>query len=79
MPLIKVILERTGVTSLAVQIKRPTEFSDKALNSRYNDMAFSVNQLHIIFNKLDELSTEYPFASENIKLVFCQDQRQEEV
>ena len=65
--------------TLAVQIKRPTEFSDKALNSRYNDMAFSVNQLHIIFNKLDELSTEYPFASENIKLVFCLGQRQEEV
>ena len=42
-------------------------------------MAFSVNQLQIIFDKLDELSTEYPFASENIKLVFLLGQRQEEV
>ena len=63
----------------AVLIKRPNEYSEKAINSKYNDMAFSVNQLQIIFDKLDELSTEYPFASENIKLVFLLGQRQEEV
>ena len=65
--------------TLAVMIKRPTEYSEKAINSRYNDKAFSVEQLSKIFDKLDELSTEYPFASENIKMVFLLGQRQEEV
>ena len=65
--------------TLAVMIKRPTEYSVKAINSKYNDKAFSVEQLSKIFDKLDELSTEYPFASENIKMVFLLGQRQEEV
>jgi len=65
--------------TLAVQIKRPTEYSEKAINSKYNDKAFSVSEIGQIFDKLDELSSEYPFASENIKLVFLLGQRQEEV
>ncbi len=60
-------------------IKRPTEYSEKAINSKYNDKAFSVEELNRIFDKLDELSETYPFASENIKMVFLLGQRQEEV
>ena len=40
---------------------------------------FHVSEIVQIFDKLDELSSEYPFASENIKLVFLLGQRQEEV
>ena len=65
--------------TLAVMIKRPTEYSEKAINSKYNDKAFSVEELNKIFDKLDELSETYPFASENIKMVFLLGQRQEEV
>ena len=65
--------------TLAVQIKRPTEYSEKAINSKYNDKAFNVSELSKIFDKLDELSESYPFASENIKMVFLLGQRQEEV
>ena len=31
--------------TLAVQIKRPTEYSEKAINSKYNDKAFSVSEI----------------------------------
>ena len=62
-----------------MQIKRPTEYSEKAINSKYNDKAFNVSELSKIFDKLDELSESYPFASENIKMVFLLGQRQEEV
>ena len=65
--------------TLAVMIKRPTEYSEKAINSKYNDKAFSVEELNRIFDKLDDLSETYPFASENIKMVFLLGQRQEEV
>ena len=38
-----------------------------------------LEELSKIFDKLDELSETYPFASENIKMVFLLGQRQEEV
>ena len=62
-----------------IKIKRPTKYSELAVNVKYNDKAFSREQLNKIFTKLDELSPEYPFASENVKLTFCIGQRQEEI
>jgi len=61
-----------------IKIKRPTQYSDLAVNSKYNDMSFSQQQLNTIFNKADELSPEYPFQPENVELTFCVGQRQEE-
>lgn len=62
-----------------IKIKRPTKYSELAVNVKYNDESFSQPQLNIIFNKLDELSPAYPFASENVKLTFLVGQRQSEI
>jgi len=62
-----------------IKIKRPNKYSKLAVNVKYNDKSFNQAQLNIIFNKLDELSPEYPFASENIKLTFLLGQRQQEI
>jgi len=62
-----------------IKIKRPTKYSKLAVNVKYNDKYFKQNELNIIFNKLDELSPEYPFASENVKLTFLTGQRQQEI
>ena len=62
-----------------IKIKRPNKYSDLAINVKYNDSYFKQSELNIIFNKLDELSPEYPFATENVKLTFCVGQRQEEI
>ena len=61
-----------------IKIKRPTKYSDLAVNTTYNDKSFSLKQLATIHEKLQELSEEYPFASENVQLVFLTGQRQEE-
>jgi len=50
-----------------IKIKRPNIYSKLAVYVKYNDKYFKQNELNIIFNKLDELSPEYPFASENVK------------
>ena len=62
-----------------IKIKRPNKYSDLAINVKYNDSYFKQSELNTIFNKLDELSPEYPFATENVKLTFCVGQRQEEI
>ena len=62
-----------------IKIKRPTKYSELAINVKYNDKAFKQSEVNTIFNKLDELSPEYPFASENVKLTFLTGQRQEEI
>jgi len=61
-----------------IKIKRPTKYSDLAVNTSYNDKSFSRTQLQTVLSKLQELTSDYPFASENVQLVFLTGQRQEE-